>query len=117
MALIFVVSSIPMTALPIGGVPFKDKGVHFVEFGVLGFLVMRACLMTWPRVAVLRVATFAVGTTVLWGLLDELHQAYVPNRSAEAFDLLADALGAVCGVVFTALAQRWAAAKRMLWMN
>lgn len=105
-----------MVAMPIADVPFKDKGVHFVEYAGLGFLIMRACLLTWPRVPVLRVAMFAVGTTVLWGLLDELHQAYVPNRSAEALDLLADALGAFVGVASAALAQRWPSGRRLLWM-
>ncbi len=116
MALIFAISSIPMPALPIGDVPFKDKGIHFVEYGVLGFLVMRACLLTWPRVTVYRVALFAIGTTILWGLLDELHQAYVPNRSAELLDLAADSLGALCGVACASVAQRWPRARRLLRM-
>ncbi|UTY25155.1 hypothetical protein E4N78_07050 [Treponema denticola] len=36
--------------------------------------------------------------TVLYGLSDEIHQYFVPNRSSSVYDLLADALGAFLAV-------------------
>ena len=39
-----------------------------------------------------------IAATVLYGVVDELHQATVPGRDASSLDLLADALGAVLGV-------------------
>jgi VanZ family protein len=35
--------------------------------------------------------------TMAWGLFDEIHQAFVPGRSADVLDLGADALGALVG--------------------
>ena len=98
MATIWALSSMELASLPLDGVPFRDKGLHFVEYALLGFLVAHAAARTWPRHPPLRTAAFALLVTILWGLLDEIHQAFVPNRSAEALDLVADAAGGLFGV-------------------
>ncbi|GAB5541240.1 MAG: VanZ family protein [Sandaracinaceae bacterium] len=97
MGLIWVLSSMELTALPIEDFPLRDKGVHMLEYGVLGFLVAHAARRTWPGRAPWRTFSVAVWITVLWGLLDEVHQAFVPGRSSEALDLVADTLGALTG--------------------
>lgn len=100
MAVIWIVSSIEQPALPIHLFPFRDKGVHAIEYAVLAFLLAHACLRTWEDLPRARVAFVAVMLTVLWGFLDELHQAFVPGRSADLIDLFADTLGAAAGVAF-----------------
>jgi VanZ family protein len=40
------------------------------------------------------VLPIAVLTTVLFGLSDEFHQSFVPNRVADVLDFAADSLGA-----------------------
>jgi VanZ family protein len=39
-------------------------------------------------------------STALYGLSDEVHQYFVPFRTADPLDLLADALGGALGVLF-----------------
>jgi VanZ family protein len=46
-----------------------------------------------------RTAVFAILVSVLWGLSDEIHQAFVPGRSSEVADFVADVVGSVAGVV------------------
>ena len=96
MGLIWTLSSFTFDA-PIEHVPLRDKGVHFAEYGMLGFLVAHATLRTWPAHHVMRTAALAICITVLWGWLDEIHQAFVPGRSSDALDLVADAAGAIVG--------------------
>ena len=96
MGLIWTLSSFSFDA-PIEHVPLRDKGVHFAEYGMLGFLLAHATLRTWPRHHVLRTAALAICITLLWGWLDEIHQAFVPGRSSDALDLVADAAGALVG--------------------
>ncbi|RKX91784.1 MAG: hypothetical protein DRP84_11070, partial [Spirochaetes bacterium] len=36
---------------------------------------------------------------VLYGLLDEFHQSFVPGRECSAYDLLVDSIGAVIGAL------------------
>ena len=46
-----------------------------------------------------------------FGALDEVHQSYVPGRSADPWDLLADAVGALAGV---ALVRLWQTRHRIM---
>lgn len=48
----------------------------------------------------------AAGVTMLFGIADELHQAFVPGRDPSVLDWLVDAAGAVAGVAFWALPGR-----------
>ena len=91
-------------------VPMRDKGVHFVEYGVLGFLLAYACHASWPWTW--RRFVLAWWLTCALGLVDELHQLYVPGRSADGRDLLADALGGALAIAVFAGLQRWRAARR-----
>lgn len=98
MAAIWIVSSFAID-VPVGRVPFADKAVHFVEYGILGFLLAHATFRTWPRRAMWRTAALALLIAVLWGWLDEIHQALVPGRASDAIDLVADAIGAAFGAL------------------
>ena len=98
MGAIWIVSSIALPELPLDRFPLRDKGVHFLEYAGLGFLVAHAAFRTWPRHHHARTAALAVLIAFLWGLLDEIHQAFVPGRSSDVLDLLADTLGALAGV-------------------
>ncbi len=97
MALIWMISSVALQLPSIDSFPLRDKGIHMLEYGALGFLLAHATLRTWPRHARLRTGALAVLITVLWGVLDEIHQAFVPGRSPETLDLVADAVGAALG--------------------
>lgn len=96
MGLIWTLSSLTLTA-PTEQPPHFDKVVHFFEYGGLALLVSHACFRTWPRHSRFRTGALAVLITVLWGWLDEIHQAFVPGRSAEVLDLVADTAGAFAG--------------------
>jgi len=76
----------------------QDKLLHALIFGILGFLVAGALLpaarhIRWHHIlsAVLLVAAYA--------MLDELHQHFVPGRTPEVFDVLADIGGGLLGVL------------------
>lgn len=99
MALIFLISSFEVEVPGVEHVPLRDKGIHFVEYGVLGWLCAAASSRTWPSASVWRTAAFAVFVSTLWGLSDEIHQALVPGRSSELADVFADLLGSTAGAL------------------
>ena len=100
MGVIWALSSMSdFGSLSVSRVPFGDKGVHFVEYTVLGFLVAHATRASWPRRHPMRTALFAVFVTAVWGFVDEIHQAMVPGRTSEALDLVADFTGATAGAL------------------
>lgn len=79
-------------------VPLQDKGVHFLEYGALSFFIAHAVTVTWPG---RETATFftAVVSTVALGLLDEMHQSFVPGRFSDVLDLVADTIGALAAAL------------------
>ena len=97
MALIWALSSMALPELPIDSFPLRDKGVHALEYAVLAFLVTHASLRTWPDRSRSRIAAVALLVTCGWGVLDEIHQAFVPGRSSDLADLVADLAGALVG--------------------
>ncbi|MEM9861948.1 MAG: VanZ family protein [Myxococcota bacterium] len=97
MLAIFVASSANWGVSIPSAFPLRDKGVHFIEYAILAFFCAHAARGTWPNRSLLRTAAFGALIAVLFGLSDELHQAFVPGRTAELLDLVADGLGAVAG--------------------
>ena len=95
MAAIFYLSSLPDAPLP-GEV--GDKQAHSAGYAALGVLAVRAVAGGLPARITLRTGLLALLITVGYGVTDELHQSFVPGRSADLYDLYADAAGACVAV-------------------
>jgi VanZ family protein len=106
MGLIFTLSSMPALMPYAKYFPMRDKGIHFVEYAVLGALTTHAAGRTFPDRSRARVFLFGWMTAVLFGVSDELHQAFVPGRSADVLDLVADAIGAFAGAGVRSVVRR-----------
>ncbi len=80
--------------------PHQDKLLHCVVYGLLGALWVRAfsSLKGFHSRRCLLLAGIALAT--LFGLSDEWHQSFVPARTADAADLLADFVGSLIGSWF-----------------
>jgi VanZ family protein len=107
MALIWFLSSVSLRFPVVSELPFKDKGIHFVEYGVLGVLTSFALTRTFPAITRIFTASLAIFLTVMWGVLDEIHQAFVPGRTSQVDDVIADSLGALCGTALFVLVVVW----------
>ena len=92
---IFYLSSQPGIDTP-SLFPGQDKLFHMTAFGVLGFLFMGSMKTTTSGYRIGQVWLVVV-LAVLYGLLDEFHQYFVPGRTVEIYDALADATGALLG--------------------
>jgi VanZ family protein len=86
----------------VSAIPNFDKLVHTLLYGVEGFLFCRA--IAWPpasRSAWLRALAVA-GAIAVWATLDEIHQFWIPGRSMEGLDALADTTGGFAGALTSA---------------
>jgi VanZ family protein len=98
--LILVIGSIPQG--PPGAQRLNDKLLHFVGFAFAAWLWGRACRALWPAApARTHAVRGGLASTVLGALL-ELWQAFLPYRSAELLDWVADALGALLAALLMA---------------
>ena len=88
---VFVSSHFAIPAQVAESMP-SDKVLHFGVYAILAVLVCWASKAS----SLVSILLAALGCA-LFGFLDELHQSFIPGRSAELMDGLADALGAAMG--------------------
>ena len=93
-ALTFTLTSIPNPEFS-PFFPGSDIIAHFVFYGVMGFLFVlwRRETGTGAAAAVLWAAIFVA----LFGAVDEFHQQWIPGRSMELLDWVADFTGGTAG--------------------
>ena len=95
MAAIFSLSAQPDLPLPyffsFGG---GDFFLHLAEYAILGVL------LSWSLVnsgVTRRLVLYVFLVGLFYGMTDELHQYFVPERTASLLDLIADGLGSLLG--------------------
>lgn len=95
LGLIAVVSHQEEVSLPVAG--RFDKVWHGLEYMPVGILILRWLVNR----SVGRITGRAMATALVLGILyavtDEIHQAFIPRRSAELLDLAADGIGVLVG--------------------
>jgi VanZ family protein len=108
--LIFFLSSMSDPGAPPDGL--SDTAAHFLVYAGLGCTLVRALAggrserMTAGRIAI------AAALVAVYGFSDEVHQAFVPGRTPDLNDLLADAAGGITGAALFAIA-----AKGVRWLR
>lgn len=100
MLIIFTFSSIPSLKIEILGVLdlILRKGCHLLEFGILNLLFLNAFSKTfsWGKNRYLFWSSFL---SIIYAVLDEYHQSFVPGRYPNIFDVFVDS----CGVMVSNL--------------
>lgn len=95
--IIKILTSLPSESLP--NVSIGDKYEHFLAFFVLGFFLYLNFLYQ-NKFELLKKYPFILSLLIasLYGVFDELHQHFIPGRSAELMDWIADFIGAIVGI-------------------
>lgn len=82
------------------------KIAHFTEYAILAYLAARA-FRTSPRPALANrwvLAAFAL--VIVYALLDEYHQTFVPSRTASIYDSFIDMTGGLVTLLVLRLRRR-----------
>lgn len=98
MGLIYYFSSQPSGSPAVEGFPLVGWMGHFGGYFLLGALLYRALaggIFRWKVSA----AWLALLGATAYGVLDEIHQMYVPGRHASAVDVMVDAVGAAAALL------------------
>ena len=88
--------SMPQLWGPLYAIPFGDKVGHFVLMGTFAFL---ANLSLHCRTVQIKGCRVMLGTLIVFALVaaEEISQAFIPTRSCDAVDFVADAAGILAG--------------------
>jgi VanZ family protein len=96
MMLIFQFSS-ESDPMPVVTAHIWDKLLHTFEYGALAMLLTRA--LAGEGLSYARAAVLAVLLTSMYGATDEYHQWFVPMRTSDLRDWIADTTGAAIGAL------------------
>lgn len=96
---IFVQSSFPSPDV-LKVFAFSDKLMHFGGYTVLGALCIRVLKREKTGLARVPLILLTVLFSTIYGLSDEIHQAFVSARTCDLMDVAADAAGGFTGAVF-----------------
>jgi VanZ family protein len=94
MAMLFGLSSLSTLPTPPRGFSFYD--IHVAAYAGLGALTARATAKGIRSVS-RRAVLLAIVISTLYGVSDEYHQRFVPGRSFDVLDMVADLIGSVIG--------------------
>jgi len=98
MAALFMLSTLPGNDPLLNSVQFSDKIEHFIAYFVLGITF---CIWipskNWLAKPIIYGFVVVVLCT-LFGISDEYHQTFVPDRSGDLYDLSVDSAGGLIAV-------------------
>lgn len=93
---LFISSSVPGTEIP-RLFNLQDYVYHASAYVLLGFLCARACAQTVAARNPALGLSLAIALSCLYGVTDEFHQSFVPQRTMSGLDMLTDAAGSILG--------------------
>lgn len=106
MIFIFYLSSGPVTIDILNSIP--DYYLHTAEYAALCVLLFWAIHEGLAPKAARGSAWLPAVFTILYGISDEYHQSFVPQREASLHDVLSDTIGAALGIlIVVALRRLW----------
>ena len=109
MAVLFYLSHQPTLETP-ALFPGQDKLFHALAYGVLGFLLLGSLAPATDGFTSIQIRS-SILIASLYGISDEFHQYFIPGRSSDAWDWVADTLGAVIAVSLLAwMSRKWKSA-------
>jgi VanZ family protein len=103
--LIFILTTLPAESLP--GIGISDKINHLLAYFGLGVLLKLAIdFQSKYPVLKKKSSVYTLGIGALYGALDEIHQIFIPGRSCEFMDWVADVVGVAAGILVVILIYR-----------
>jgi VanZ family protein len=116
-AVIFIQSAYPALA-HLQEVPFGDKYLHVAGYALLGVLFFRAFRSLYVGNRLFVVFLVSILASTAYGISDEIHQYFVPYRTADVMDALADMVGSCIGVMaYFLLVEKYDLFPKYVWID
>ena len=92
--LILIGSSVPGRSVPTVFALTWDKLLHLIEYFFLGILGYRAYANRYKYITII-ISVFGI----VFGCIDEIWQSFIPGRHPSYYDVIADSIGVISGVI------------------
>ena len=92
--LILIGSSVPGRSVPTVFALTWDKLLHLIEYFFLGILGYRAYENKYKYITIV-ISMFGI----VFGCIDEIWQLFIPGRNPSYYDVIADGIGVILGVI------------------
>jgi VanZ family protein len=96
MGLIFSASSLPGNNIP-KLFRFQSIIFHLSAYLTLAYFFARALKNSYCDIKLSQIIFFTLLFGVIYGISDELHQAFIPYRTVSVFDVFIDGVGSFIG--------------------
>ena len=96
---IFWLSIQPITQITPDWFPYQDKVFHALMYGVLSTLISVGMLRSEQKYSNSTICYISVGVPFVYGFFIEICQIFVPTRSFDWFDSLANLIGSLMSVI------------------
>lgn len=93
---IFILSQIPNEMLPPNVFDLQDKALHFFVYFLFGITLIIATSTIKEKK---RAIGFILFFGMIYALLDEIHQIFVPGRVCDVTDWISDSLGVAFSLI------------------
>lgn len=97
---IFLMSSLSAPPTPTFNLEWGDKITHAGAFGLMMLFTFRATRWLFSNRTLGMQIVLAALYCIVYGATDEIHQYFVPGRSCDIFDWIADTTGTLLGAAF-----------------
>lgn len=95
---LLILTSLPGKDLP--DLKINDKIIHFTAFFVLGFLLYLSLKIQDKSFNIKKYSLLAaLAVLIVYAFLDEQHQRFIPGRSCDTADMIADIAGGFLGIL------------------
>ena len=91
---VFLLSSVPGINIPKYGFLMADKLLHFLEYALFAILIFRSFSQLFRKHKLHYVIVVSSFFLILFALMDEYYQKYIPGRESDVADVILDVLGA-----------------------
>lgn len=99
-AAIFIASQQTNIDYPKIGIEWEDKVLHASAYFIYGISLLFAFISNKPNSKKKTIITMIITLGFLFAMSDEIHQYFVPGRSADILDWLADCIGISLSLLF-----------------
>lgn len=77
--------------------PYQDIVYHGIAFLILAYFFARALKNTYNKITARQLVIITLLFGMMYGVSDEFHQVFTPNRTASGFDVFVDSIGTFIG--------------------